>query len=123
LQLAVALDGIDAAAELGDDRRLVAGAGADLQHLGVFLHLQLLRHEGDDIRLGDRLAAIDRQRDVLISVLGEGRIDEHLARHAFDGAQDPGIADAATPELHDQADLVLRARHLPGPKPLLALTA
>jgi hypothetical protein len=44
-------------------------------------------------------------------VVGEGGIDEQLARNPLDGAQHIRITDAATPELHDQADLVWRARH------------
>jgi hypothetical protein len=39
-------------------------------------------------------------------MVGEGRVDEQLARHPLDGAQHPRIVDATPPELHDQADLV-----------------
>ena len=111
LQFAPALDGIDPAAEIGQHRGLVARTGADLQHLVALVELELLGHEGDDVRLGDGLAAIDRQRDVLIGVVGEGLVDEQLARHPLDGAQHLGVANAATPELHDQPDLVLRGCH------------
>ena len=49
--------------------------------------------------------------DVLIGVVGKGGVDEQFARHALDGAQHPRIANAAAPELHDQADLVRLTRH------------
>src|SRR6478672_6485811 len=92
-------------------RRLVAGPGADLQHLVALFELELLGHESHHIRLRDGLAAVDGERDVLISVVDEGRVDKQLARHKLDGAQYPRIADAAAPELHDQADLVRLTRH------------
>ncbi len=75
------------------------------------LERELLGHVGNHVRLRDRLAAFDRQRDVLIGVFGEGLVDEHLARDGLDGAQHFGVADTATPQLHDKADLVLGACH------------
>ena len=93
-------------------RRLIAGAGADLEHLVARVELELLGHVGHDVRLRDGLAAFDRQRDVLIGVIAENFIDELLPRHALDRTQDRGVANAATPKLHDQTDLVLRARHI-----------
>ena len=79
---------------------------------------QLLGHVGHHERLRDGLPAFDGQRDVLIGVVGEGGVDEQFPRHPLDGAQHVGVADAATPELHDQADLVLRARHVADRPPL-----
>ena len=46
--------------------------------------------------------------DVLIGMIGQVGIDEEIARDPLDGAQHIIVADAATPELHDQPDLVLR---------------
>ena len=109
LQLAPALHGEDSAAEMRQHRGLVARASADLQHLMALVELELLGHEGDDVRLGDGLAAFDGERDILIGVSGEGGVDEQLARHKLDGAQHTPVANAAMPELHDQADLVFRS--------------
>ncbi len=77
----------------------------------ALVEIELLRHEGDDEGLRDGLPAFDGERDVLIGVVGEGIVDEQLARHPLDGAEHLGVADAATPELHDQTDLVLRGCH------------
>src|SRR4026209_2842450 len=75
------------------------------------VEIELLGHEGDDVRLRDGLAAVDGERDVLIGVVGKGGVDEHLARHALDGAQHPRIADAAAPAPHDPADSGRLTRH------------
>src|SRR5690242_15844669 len=77
----------------------------------------MLGHEGDHVGLGDRLAAFDGERDVFIGVVLEGRIYEQLARHKLDGTQHLGIADTATPELHDQLNLFLGPRHVSHPFP------
>ncbi len=55
-------------------------------------------------------------------MLGEGVVDEQLARHELDGAQDPRVADAAAPELEDEPDLVLRGCHGPN-QPLFEAVA
>ena len=63
---AIALDADHLAGEPRQDRRLVARAGADLEHAMLRLHVELLGHVGDDVGLADGLAAGDRQRAIRI---------------------------------------------------------
>jgi len=56
------LDGIDFdAGNLGQDGRLVAGTGADLQDPIPLLEFQEFRHQGDDVGLGNGLAIPNRK--------------------------------------------------------------
>src|SRR5262245_3838515 len=111
LQLAPALDGVDAAAEMREHGGLITRARADLQHLVALVELESFRHESDDKGLRDGLTASDGKRLVAIGVIGPFGIDEEIARDPLDGAQHIIVADAATPELHDQTDLVLGGYH------------
>ena len=93
------LDGVDAQTETAEDRRLVAGAGADLQHpLGAF-ELQGLGHQGDNVGLGDGLAAADGQGKVPVGMGLHGVLDEQVPRHLAHGLEHPRIADAARHQL------------------------
>jgi hypothetical protein len=78
-QRAVPVDGVDPAGQLAQDRRLVARAGADLQHGVARLHVQRLCHEANDRGLADRLSAGNRQRHVLIGAVGEMALHEGAA--------------------------------------------
>ena len=50
-QLALPLDRHHLAGDPADDRRRIAGAGADLEHLVARLDLGRLDHQRDDVRL------------------------------------------------------------------------
>jgi len=63
-QLRNPLDAKDLRAARGQDRRLVARAGADVEHLVALGDLERLHHGGDDQWLRDGLAALDGQSTV-----------------------------------------------------------
>ena len=52
-------------------------AGADLEHAFVALQPEGLDHEGDDVRLRDRLLLLDRERSVLVGELAQ--VGRHVA--------------------------------------------
>ena len=97
----VALDAPHVGAEPGQQRRVVAGAGADVEDALVAVQLQQLAHAGDDERLGDGLAGADRQRDVLPGLGRERLGDEEVARDVADRLQHALVADMVT-ELVDK---------------------
>ena len=79
-QLLVPLDGVDLARDPAEDRRGVARAGADLEHAIAGPERERRGHQRDDVRLRDRLPALDRQRRVLVGELRELGGEERLAR-------------------------------------------
>ena len=88
------LDRVHFLDQRAEHRRLIAAAGADLQHAIRGLRVQLLGHERDDERRGDGLAFADRQAHVIV---GAGPL---VGRHEFvpqrgpHGLQHPRILDA-----------------------------
>src|SRR5205085_4116704 len=99
---------VDAAAELRQHRRVVAGTGADLEHLVAGADLECLGHARDDEGLAHRLAVTDRQRDILIGLIGEGGGHEELARDPLERAENARVGDAEAAQLHDEAQLLRR---------------
>ena len=83
----------------GEDGRGIAGAGPDLEHMAAGRHPRRRDHQRDDIRLGDGLARLDRQRPVLIGELAHRRGDEGLARHLPHGGEQRRIAQAPAGDL------------------------
>ena len=79
-QRPVALDGQHVPAQPRQDRGLVAGAGADLEHLVVLLQLQLLGHVGDHEGLADGLAAGDAERAVAVGMTAVDRPSTNTSR-------------------------------------------
>ncbi len=73
------LDRPDLAGDLGQDGRLVAGPGPDLEDLLPSPQAERLGHVGDDVGLGDRLAVPDRQ-----GLVGVG-VDPQAFGHEDDG--------------------------------------
>ena len=61
-ELAETFDRVHIGGDLRQHRGGIPGACADLKHLFAALQSQGLRHEGDDVRLGNRLLAGDRER-------------------------------------------------------------
>src|SRR5207253_1429549 len=94
-----ALDGADAAGELGQHGGLIPGAGSDLQDLFRAAQLEQLRHEPDDVRLGDRLLLADRQRMVAVSAIAQRLLDEEMARHPSHRGEDALVGNPALHEL------------------------
>ena len=83
---------------LRQDRGLVAGAGADLEHPVILSKLQLLGHVGDHERLADGLPAGNPESAVAVGVGAIGRFHEDFARHLFHGAQHRLLADPPPPQ-------------------------
>ena len=92
------LDRQDLAGKPRQDRGLVAGAGADLEHPVLLLQMQLLGHVGDHEGLADGLPAGDAERAVAVGIGAIGRLDESLARNLLHGAQHRLVADPAPPQ-------------------------
>ena len=103
----VALDRVDAAAELGQHGGLIAGPGADFEHLIARGHLQGLTHQPHHRRLADRLAALDGQRVILIGLLAECPGHEGFARNALNRRKDALVANTLPPKRHDEFDFPL----------------
>src|SRR2546427_1078552 len=89
------LDRAHAARQLGEHRRLVARARADLEHLLAPRELEELRHERDDVGLGDGLLLADRERVVTVRAPAQGFLDEERS-------------EEHTSELQSQSNLVCR---------------
>ena len=96
-ELPDALDAVDLPGDLGEDRGCVARAGPDLKDRLAALQGQGLGHQGDDVGLRDRLAFLDRERDILIGELAKLFGKEGLARDGAHGIQDKLGANAAPP--------------------------
>src|SRR6266849_4466558 len=94
-----ALDRGDAGPQVGENRGLITGSGADLEHAVAAPRRERFGHERHDQRLGDRLAAANRQRRVLIRVGGEMGRQEPFARHPRHRREHPAIANPAAREL------------------------
>ena len=93
------LDRVDLPGQLGQNRRLISGTRADLEHAVVRLDLERLAHEPDDVGLGDGLAVADRQGKIAVSVGPDGVGHEQMPRHARHGVEHARIHDVAAPQL------------------------
>jgi hypothetical protein len=78
---------------------VVPRAGPHVEDAVALLQLEQLRHPRDDQRLGDRLAAVDRQRDVVVGALPQLGRYEQLSRHIGQRGQHALV-------LHARAQLV-----------------
>ena len=105
--------------EPGQDRCLIAGAGADLEHPMVLLKLQLLGHVGHHEGLADGLAAGNAERAVAIGFGAIAFADKVLPRDLLQRPQDRLIADPAPPQVQLKHHFLWRAllgRHLSQPR-------
>src|SRR5262249_55585900 len=100
--LAMALDREEAAREMSENRGLIAGARADLEHEVTIRDIERLGHQGDDEGLADGLAMPDRQRDILIGAIAESGGNEELARYRGDRFEHALVADAGGTQLLDE---------------------
>ena len=112
-QLGNALDRVDLAHNLSEDRRLVTRAGSDLEHAVARREAQLLRHVRHHRRLRDGLAARDRQGAIVIGGGAERAGHKFLPWHGVHGPQHRGIGNLLQPEvaLHD-GSLLRAARNV-----------
>ena len=84
------LDRVHLRRELGENGGLVPGAGADVEHALAAGQLQRLADARDHVRLGDRLAPVDRKGGVFVRATPLALANEllawdgrHCAEHAF----------------------------------------
>jgi hypothetical protein len=89
--------------QVGEDRRLVARTGSDLEHRLVALELESGRHGRDHARGRDRLPFADGQRHVLVGLGLEGVRDEPMPGHGLEGRQDPRITDPISAQTLEHA--------------------
>src|SRR5262249_52064377 len=111
----IALDRHNLTCQPREYRRLIARAGANLEHPMLLPHTELPGHVSHQEWLADGLAASDRQRTVRISAVPEAAINEALARPLVEGAQHRHVVDAAPPQFEQElhaADAVFHVRFL-----------
>ena len=87
------------AGQLGQHRGLIAAARADFEHFFVARQFQGFGHQRDDVRLADRLAAIDGHGPVGVGLVPHVGWQEDLARDALHGGQHAGVDNSAAHEL------------------------
>ncbi len=100
-QLGVALDGVYVPAEQGEQRRVVARAGADIEYAVGRFEREELEHASHHQRLGDRLSAADRQGHVGVGPIMLGFRYEPLAGDARDGGQDALVGNRGAESLRE----------------------
>jgi len=81
------------ARQLGEHRRVVSGAGPDLEHSVGLAQLEQLAHPADHQGLRDRLPAVDRKRPVGVGAAPVAPRHEQLARNARDRVQHALVVD------------------------------
>ena len=92
-QLGVALDRVHVLDQQGEQRRVVARTGADVQHAIGRSQPEHLEHPRHHQRLGDGLAAADRERHVGVRAVVLGLRDEPLSGDAGDRREHALVAD------------------------------
>ncbi len=91
----ISLDGQDLQCESRQDRRRIAGTGADLENAAVgFQRQKTFHHPGHQEGLGHGLSAWNRQRDIPRGKIGIAMGGEKLARHGFERTQNRQITNA-----------------------------
>ena len=108
------LDRVHLRGELGEDRGLIAGAGADVEHALRPAERELLADERDHVGLRDRLAGAERERAVGIRLAPQLLRHEELARHARHRLEHRLVGDSPAAELaldHPFAGLARLNRH------------
>ena len=83
-----------------------SGLRADLQQLFGALEPQFLRHQGDHVRLADRLVRGNRQGPIGVSLALTFVRDELLARHGGNRCQDATVGNSPSGKLVNQSAAV-----------------
>ena len=104
------LDAVDVRDEASQHRRLIAGAGADLEHAIVRLGIEQFGHGGHDVGLRDRLAVADRERSVVMRARHVRSGNEAISRDIAHRRQHPRIAYPARFDLLADHPVAKRAR-------------
>nr|ABZ08195.1 hypothetical protein ALOHA_HF4000APKG2J17ctg1g2 [uncultured marine microorganism HF4000_APKG2J17] len=102
-QRRMALDGVEAAAQPRQNRRLKARPGADLQHLHALADVEGLGHPPDDAGLAQGLVVADGQRHVLVGTAPERFGHEYPARRRLDRPQHASLGDPLAAKVEHQA--------------------
>ena len=63
------------------------------------LGVQFLHHQGDDVRLGDRLAQPDGHGAIVVGLVSPGGGEEPLARRPGEDVEQVGAVDSAPAEI------------------------
>ncbi len=108
------LDRAHPAGQPGQDRRLVAGARADLQDFLAAAEVEQRRHEGHDVGLRDRLPLADRQGMIPVGALPKRLLDEEVARDPTHDGQHPLVRDPSSHELLVHHPLALALEEIGG---------
>ena len=93
-QLLVPLDGVDLVSDPAENRRRVTRPRPHLQHTITGAERRRRRHQRDDVRLRDRLPALDRQGRIRVRELLELRGEKRLARDTPHRREHGRITDA-----------------------------
>src|SRR5579862_926479 len=103
------LDGVELGHQRREHRRLIAAAGADLEHtLRRTTFEERLGHARHDVGLRDGLAVADRQCGIFVRAASQCLVDEDMSWHVADAIEHGEVADALLAQPLDQA--VARAR-------------
>ena len=111
------LDRVDFGDELGEHGRLVAAAGADLQHLVARLRVDGFGHVGHDERRRDGLAFADGQRHVEVGVLSLADAERTRAAACCASPRSPACFSPRRPRSHPRPFCSGRPRRWHGPAP------
>ncbi len=98
-QTGMPLDGDNFGGQLGQDRRLIAAAGANFEHPLVPRELQGFGHQGHDVRLTNCLTAMDAYGPIGIGLALGIDGQKQFAWDGAQGRQDAGVGNAAAREL------------------------
>src|SRR5688572_28597947 len=93
------LDSVDVVRELRQHRALVTRAGPDLEHARRGRELEELRHERDDVGLGDRLVPGDRKRMILVRLRALSVVDEAVSRDLSHRGEHSWVSHAPSDDL------------------------
>ena len=107
------LDADDAGGQSGQHRGLITAARADFEHFFPARQGEGFGHQGDDVGLADRLAAIDRQGPIGVGLGPQLVGKKHLAWDGSHGRQHARVDNAAADELlldHSTALLGIRRK-------------
>ena len=100
-QLGVPFDRVDVCGEKREQRRVVARAGAHVEHAVAWPEREHLEHARHHQRLGDRLAVADREGHVRVGAVLLGLRDEPFAGDARDRGQDALVLDRGAQQLRE----------------------
>ena len=100
---AVAVHAVDAPGQPAEHASDIAGPGADLEDGVILLGAERLEHDADRDRPRHRLAAVDREFDIVPRVFFERTRHEYIPRRRLERFGDAVVGDASLPEREHEA--------------------